>query len=139
MTRRSPETVRFRDFFFAFAGDLTRRVSNTFLTRDSCLKKWNQGSRALRQRTACENTLCRLMQNRPPHGAKKSDTSLIPIVSKLVSSYGADVLMGLFQQTRINKGFLRSQNSTLTQNLSKTPTKNSTVLSLKCEMRENNA
>lgn len=85
MTRRSPETVRFRDFFFAFAGDLTRRVSNTFLTRDSCLKKWNQGSRALRQRTACENTLCRLMQNRPPHGAKKSDTSLIPIVSKLVS------------------------------------------------------
>ena len=25
------------------------------------------------------------MQNRPPHGAKKSDTNLIPIVSKLVS------------------------------------------------------
>ena len=42
-------------------------------------------------------------------------------------------------ETRINKGFLRSQNSTLTQNLSKTPTENSIVLSFKSEMRENNA
>lgn len=32
MTRRSPETVRFRDFFFCFRGGFTRRFSNTFLT-----------------------------------------------------------------------------------------------------------